>query len=53
MTAFVTSYLLVWAAVCLYVLRLDARQRRLAQTLEGLQRRLQRADESSGEVKAA
>ena len=39
MLTFMSAYLLVWFAVLAYLLRLDARGRRLERTLDALQRR--------------
>jgi CcmD family protein len=40
MSAFVTTYLVVWFAVLGYLLRLASRQRRLEEAVESLDRRL-------------
>lgn len=39
MTTFVVAYLLVWAGLLGYVIRLGAEQRRLRRELDALQRR--------------
>ena len=46
METFVTAYLVVGLAVVLYVGRMGVRQRRLQQTLDVLQERMQQADEA-------
>ena len=45
MGTFATAYLIVWAAVLLYVARLGMRQRRLAQDLEALQWQLDQTED--------
>lgn len=44
MTTFVTAYLIVWLAMLLYVIRIGARQRRLLETVESLQRRIEQQE---------
>ncbi len=44
METFVTTYLIVWLAVVLYVGRLHTGQRRLERALQKLQRRLDESD---------
>ncbi len=44
MESFVTTYLIVWLAVVLYVGRLHTRQRRLEWALQKLQRCLDESD---------
>jgi len=42
MFSVIAAYLLVWAGLLAYVVRLGAQQRRLAHSVEALQRELQR-----------
>jgi CcmD family protein len=44
MGEFVTAYLVVWLAAVLYLARLDARQRRLAQAVETLRSQFEQSD---------
>ncbi len=54
MTTFVTAYLIVWLAVLLYVVRLGRRQRRLAETIQCLERRIEgQGQERPAAAKAA
>lgn len=54
MQTFITAYLVIWLAMLLYVARIGVRQRRLQQTLDALQRRLnQHAEENTSHSKAA
>ncbi len=53
MGTFVAAYLIVWLAVALYVLRLGAGQRRLRQTIEALQWRLDRCEDPEDQASRA
>jgi CcmD family protein len=54
MGTFMTAYLAVWLAVVIYVGRLGVRQRRLQQTLDALQQRMQHeADKCEPPAKSA
>jgi CcmD family protein len=44
MFSLITAYLLVWTGLLLYVVRLGAQQRRLAQSVDALRRQLQRPE---------
>lgn len=54
MGTLITAYVIVWAAVALYVLRMGGQQRRLGRALRALQLQLdQEENEGDVEVKAA
>ena len=54
MQTFVTAYVAVWLAVMFYVGRMGLRQRRMQQTLDALQARIQQdADDGEQPAKAA
>jgi CcmD family protein len=47
MSTFLIAYLIVWAGVLGYVVRLAAQQRRLLRTLESLQLQIQQSSRSA------
>lgn len=53
MVSFVAAYLVVWAAVGLYVVRLGARQRRLENALQALERQAERRQEATHDAARA